>query len=53
MAKKKAAAKAAPEVEVAQPEIKATNEMQEVVIEQKPKRVEKKYKTLDDGWEIT
>ncbi len=52
MAKKKAAAKAAPEVEVAQPEIKATNEMQEVVIEQKPKRVEKKYKTLDDGWEI-
>lgn len=52
MAKKKAAAKAAPEVEVAQPEIKATNEMQEVVIEQKPKRVEKKYKTLEDGWEI-
>jgi len=52
MAKKKAAAKAAPEVEVAQPEIKATNEMQEVVIEQKPKRVEKKYKTLDDGWEV-
>ena len=33
MAKKKTAAKAAPEVEVAQPEIKATNEMVEVVIE--------------------
>jgi hypothetical protein len=37
-------------VEVA-PEVKATNEMVEVVIE-KPKRVEKKYKTLEDGWEI-
>jgi len=40
----------------AAPEIKATNEMQEVVIEtpivEKPKRVEKKYKTLEDGWEI-
>jgi hypothetical protein len=33
------------------PEVKATNEMVEVVIE-KPKRVEKKYKTLEDGWEI-
>jgi len=43
-------------VEVA-PEVKATNEMVEVLIEQevaeqKPKRVEKKYKTLEDGWEI-
>ncbi len=39
MAKKKAAAKAAPEVEVAQPEIKATNEMVEVVIEKpQPKK---------------
>ena len=41
MAKKKTAAKAAPEVEVAQPEIKATNEMVEVVIEKpKPKKPE-------------
>jgi hypothetical protein len=41
MAKKKTAAKAAPEVEVAQPEIKATNEMVEVVIEKpKPKKTE-------------
>ena len=44
-------------VDVEQPEIKATNEMQEVVVETavaepKPKRVEKKYKTLEDGWEI-
>ena len=43
-------------VEVA-PEVKATNEMVEVLVEQevaekKPKRVEKKYKTLEDGWEI-
>ena len=37
MAKKKAAAKAAPEVEVAQPEIKATNKMVEVKIEAEPK----------------
>ena len=41
MAKKKTAAKAAPEVEVAQPEIKATNETVEVVIEKpKPKKPE-------------
>jgi len=44
-------------VDVEQPEIKATNKMQEVVVETavaepKPKRVEKKYKTLEDGWEI-
>ena len=38
MAKKKAAAKAAPEVEVAQPEIKATNKMVEVKIEAEPKK---------------
>jgi hypothetical protein len=41
MAKKQAAAKAAPKVEVAQPEIKATNEMVEVVIEKpQPKKNE-------------
>ena len=39
MAKKQAAAKAAPKVEVAQPEIKATNKMVEVVIEEpQPKK---------------
>ena len=39
MAKKQAAAKAAPKVEVAQPEVKATNEMVEVVIEKpQPKK---------------
>tara|TARA_R100000773_G_C4196405_1_gene100395 strand:+ start:107 stop:967 length:861 start_codon:yes stop_codon:yes gene_type:complete len=42
-------------VEVA-PEVKATEEVKEVVeetfVEKKPKRVEKKYKTLEDGWEI-
>ena len=39
MAKKQAAAKAAPKVEVAQPEIKATNKMVEVVIEKpQPKK---------------
>ena len=42
-------------VEVA-PEVKATEEVKEVVeetfIDKKPKRVEKKYKTLEDGWEI-
>ena len=44
MAKKQAAAKAAPKVEVVQPEIKATNEMVEVVIEKpQPKK---------DEWEI-
>ena len=52
MAKKKTVAKATPKVEAEQPEIKAANEMVEVVIEQKPKRVEKQYKTLEDGWEI-
>tara|TARA_R110000764_G_scaffold13150_7_gene38004 strand:- start:1495 stop:2334 length:840 start_codon:yes stop_codon:yes gene_type:complete len=41
MAKKQAAAKAAPKVEVVQPEIKATNEMVEVVIEKpQPKKNE-------------
>ncbi len=52
MAKKQtAAAEAAPKVEVEQSELKATNEITEVVIE-KPKRKEKEYKTLEDGWEI-
>ena len=50
MAKKQTAAKAAPKQEV-EPQVQATNEMTEVVIE-KPKRKEKKYKTLEDGWEI-
>jgi hypothetical protein len=41
MAKKQAAAKAAPKVEVVKPEIKATNEMVEVVIEKpQPKKPE-------------
>ena len=41
MAKKQAAAKAAPRVEVEQPEVKATNKMVEVVIEKpQPKRPE-------------
>ena len=41
MAKKQAAAKAAPKVEVAQPEVKATNKMVEVVIEKpQPKKPE-------------
>ena len=52
MAKKQETKK---EVEVA-PEVKATEEVKEVVeetfIDKKPKRVEKKYKTLEDGWEI-
>jgi len=49
-------------VEVA-PEVKATNEMKPIAVEEvaieetpvvkeKPKRVEKKYKTLNDGWEM-
>jgi len=50
MAKKQTAAKTAPKQEV-QPQVHATNEMTEVVIE-KPKRKEKEYKTLEDGWEI-
>ena len=37
MTKKKTAAKSAPEVEVAQPQIKATNEMVEVKIKAEPK----------------
>jgi|TARA_R100001460_G_scaffold45053_2_gene82058 hypothetical protein len=55
------AKKQAKKVEVA-PEVKATNEMKPVTIEEtvveqapvieKPKRVEKKFKTLEDGWEI-
>ena len=44
MAKKQAAAKAAPKVEVAQPEIKATNKMVEVVIE--------KPQTKKPEWEV-
>jgi len=50
MAKKQTAAKAAPVQEV-EPQVQATNENTEVVIE-KPKRKEKEYKTLEDGWEI-
>jgi hypothetical protein len=50
MAKKQTAAKAALKQEV-KPQVQATNEMTEVVIE-KPKRKEKEYKTLEDGWEI-
>tara|TARA_R110000782_G_scaffold3495_6_gene12831 strand:- start:785 stop:1645 length:861 start_codon:yes stop_codon:yes gene_type:complete len=50
MAKKQTAAKAAPKQEV-EPQMQATNEMTEVVIE-KQKRKEKEYKTLEDGWEI-
>ena len=49
MAKKQTAAKAAPKVEVEQPEIKATNEMTEVVIE-KPQPKKEEPKTLD--WEV-
>ena len=37
MAKKKTVAKATPEVEVAQPEVKATNKVEQVIIEKKPK----------------
>tara|TARA_A100001201_G_C4084285_1_gene199964 strand:- start:234 stop:1088 length:855 start_codon:yes stop_codon:yes gene_type:complete len=48
MAKKKTAAKAAAKVEVAQPEIKATNEMTQVVIE-KPKAKETQK---HNNWEI-
>ena len=48
MAKKKTAAKAATKVEVAQPEIKATNEMVEVVVKQ-PKQEENKPK---NDWQI-
>ena len=50
MAKKQTAAKAALKQEV-EPQMQATNEMTEVVIE-KQKRKEKEYKTLEDGWEI-
>ena len=50
MAKKQTAAKAASKQEV-EPQVHATNEMTEVVIE-KPRRKEKEYKTLEDGWEI-
>jgi len=50
MAKKQTAAKAAPKQEV-EPQVETTNETKEVVIE-KPKRKEKEYKTLEDGWEI-
>ena len=50
MAKKQTAAKAASKQEV-EPQVQATNEMTEVVIE-KPKRKEKEYRTLEDGWEV-
>jgi len=50
MAKKQTAAKAALKQEV-EPQVETTNETTEVVIE-KSKRKEKKYKTLEDGWEI-
>ena len=46
MAKKQAAAKAAPKVEVEQPEIKATNKMVEVVIE-KPQPKKPKWEIKD------
>tara|TARA_R100000353_G_scaffold175856_1_gene147442 strand:+ start:123 stop:965 length:843 start_codon:yes stop_codon:yes gene_type:complete len=46
MAKKQTAAKAAPKVEVAQPEIKATNKMVEVVIE-KPQPKKPKWEIKD------
>ena len=46
MAKKQAAAKAASKVEVAQPEIKATNKMVEVVVE-KPQPKEPKWEIKD------
>lgn len=49
MAKKKTAAEAAPEVEVAQPEIKATNEMVEVTVE---KPVAKPKAPKKPEWEI-
>ena len=47
MAKKQAAAKAAPEVEVEQPEVKATNEMVEVKIETKPQPKKPKWEVKD------
>ena len=46
MAKKQAAAKAAPKAEVAQPEVKATNKMVEVVIE-KPQPKKPKWEIKD------
>ena len=49
MAKKQAAAKAAPKVEVEQPETNATNEMVEVVLE-KPQPKKQEPKKLD--WEV-
>jgi hypothetical protein len=52
MAKKKTAATAAPEVEVAQPEIKATNEMQEVVIEKPPVKKPVVKEPVKPEWEI-
>tara|TARA_R100001463_G_scaffold85139_4_gene140025 strand:+ start:6201 stop:7073 length:873 start_codon:yes stop_codon:yes gene_type:complete len=53
MAKKKAAAKAAPEVDVEQPEVKATNEMVEVVIEEPVvKAPVAKAKPKKPTWEI-
>ena len=50
MAKKQTAAKAAPTQEV-EPQVETINETTEIVIE-KPKRKEKEYTTLEDGWEI-
>ena len=50
MAKKQTAAKTAPIKEV-EPQAETINETTEIVIE-KPKRKEKEYKTLEDGWEI-
>ena len=47
MAKKQAAAKAAPEVEEEQPEVKATNEMVEVKIETKPQPKKPKWEVKD------
>jgi len=56
MAKKKTSvAKATAQVEVTQPEVTKEVEqefVEETFVEQKPRRVEKQYKTLEDGWEI-
>ena len=56
MAKKKTSvAKATAQVEVTQPEVTQEVEqgfVEETFVEQKPRRVEKQYKTLEDGWEI-
>jgi hypothetical protein len=56
MAKKKInVAKATEQVEVTQPKVTQKVEqefVEETFVEKKPRRVEKQYKTLEDGWEI-